>query len=86
MVQRMARTSARFKTTVYLDADELRTLQRTARELGRTTAALIREAIRLYSAQLESPRPKSIGVVRSGKRNLSKRADEILRDAMRSVR
>src|SRR5437667_237747 len=45
------------KTTVYLDAAEMKRIEGAARELGKSTAALIREALRLYAELLKAPAP-----------------------------
>jgi predicted transcriptional regulator len=69
------------KTTVYLDADAYRRLQQLAREQGRPTAALVREAVAEY-ADRHRPRsrPRSIGSMRSGRGDLAERAEEHLED------
>jgi predicted transcriptional regulator len=67
------------KTTVYLDDDAYRRLQQLARSQGRPAAELIREAVTEY-ARKHAPvrKPKSIGAGRSGRGNLSERAEELL--------
>jgi len=68
------------KTTVYLDADVYRRIQRLAREQDRSAAELVREAVAEY-AQRRAPAPaapRSLGAGRSGLRNLSERAEELL--------
>jgi len=67
------------KTTVYLDADEYRRLKLLAAEDGRPPAALIREAVSQYAAR-RRPRQKarSVGAGRSGRKDLSERAEELL--------
>jgi hypothetical protein len=69
------------KTTVYLDADAYRRLQQLAREQGRPTAELVREAVAEY-ADRHRPRsrPRSIGSMRSGLGDLAERAEEHLED------
>jgi len=67
------------KTTVYLDADAYRRLKRLARAGKRRPAELVREAVLEYAARHEPPRAaKSIGAFRSGRRDLSERAEELL--------
>jgi hypothetical protein len=67
-----------YKTTVYLP-DELKAeLERTASEVRRSEADLIREGIRLAIAQHLPPAPHS-GVFDSGDSSLSERVDELLR-------
>jgi predicted transcriptional regulator len=51
------------KTTVYLDEELHRTLQRLADASGRTQAQIIREALQVY-ARGEQRRPRSIGMGR----------------------
>lgn len=67
------------KTTVYLDAEAYRRLQRLARARGRPSAELVREAVLEYAARHEPARAaKSVGAFRSGRRDLSERAEELL--------
>jgi len=67
------------KTTVYLDGDDYRRLQRLARKAGRKTAELVREAVAEYARRLApATRPRSLGAGRSRRKNLSERAEELL--------
>ena len=68
-----------FKTTVYLEAAEYRKLKAIAEAEGRSTAELIREAVKEYGAR-RSTRSKahSIGGFRSGQPDLAARTDELL--------
>lgn len=67
------------KTTVYLDAEAYRRLKVLAAEDGRPPAALIREAVSQYAARrLPNRRAKSVGIGRSGRKDLSARAEELL--------
>jgi hypothetical protein len=67
------------RTTVYLDEEAYRRLQRLARRRGRPAAELIREAVSEYSLRaMPVQRPASIGSGRSGRRDLSVRTDELL--------
>jgi hypothetical protein len=73
------------KTTVYLDAADYRRLQALARAQGRPAAELVREAVAQYAARAAGPpRPSSVGIGRSGRRNLSERAEALLRRRPRS--
>lgn len=67
------------KTTVYLDAGDYQRLKGIARAEGRTAAELVREAVAEY-AQRHShhPLPRSLGAGRSGRGDLSERAEELL--------
>ena len=67
------------KTTVYLDADAYQRLKRLARARRRPPAALVREAVLEYAAKHEPARAaRSVGAFRSGRRNLSERAEALL--------
>jgi hypothetical protein len=67
------------KTTVYLDADDYRRLQRIAREQGRRTAELVREAVAEYARRHERRRlPRTIGAGHSGRDDLSEQAEPLL--------
>jgi hypothetical protein len=67
------------KTTVYLEEADYRALKAIARAKGRTTAALVREAVAEYAAR-ERPRrvPRSLGAGRSRSGDISERAEELL--------
>lgn len=68
------------KTTVYLDPADYRRLKAIARRRKRSAAELIREAIANYARQFgRRSRPRSVGAGRSGRGDLSERADELLR-------
>jgi hypothetical protein len=66
------------KTTVYLGGADYRRLKALARERQRTTADLVREAVAEYAARAGRPKPRSLGVGRSGKGDLSERAEDLL--------
>jgi predicted transcriptional regulator len=68
------------KTTVYLDAADYRALKRIAARNKRQPAELVREAVAEYAAR-HAPRkaPKSLGAFASGRRDLSERAEELLK-------
>jgi predicted transcriptional regulator len=67
------------KTTVYLDVADYRRLKAIARISGRTPAELVREAVAQYAAR-ETPRrrPRSLGLGRSRRGDISDRAEELL--------
>ena len=69
----------RIKTTVYLSALEYRLLQARARGEKRPAAELVREAVAEYTAR-RGPRrrPRSLGAGRSGRHDLSERAEALL--------
>lgn len=64
------------KTTIYLDDDLYRTVQRLADASGRTQAQIIRDALLAY-ARGARPRPRSIGLGAGGP-HLSEQADKLL--------
>jgi predicted transcriptional regulator len=67
------------KTTVYLDAADYRRLKALARARGRTTAALVRDAVAQYTgAERPRRRPRSIGAGRSRKGDIGVRAEALL--------
>lgn len=67
------------KTTVYLDREDYRRLKILAAEDGRPPAALIREAVSEYAARrLPRRKARSVGAGRSGRKDLSERAEELL--------
>jgi predicted transcriptional regulator len=67
------------RTTVYLDEHTRERLQRLAEASGQTQAAVIREAIEVYSTTRgKRRRPRSIGMGASRAGNLSERVDDLL--------
>jgi hypothetical protein len=70
---------AKTRTTVYLEPVEYARIKEMAKPRGQTPAALIREAISEYTGRAATPaRPRSIGIGRSGRGDVSERADEYL--------
>ncbi len=68
------------KTTLYLPEADYRQIKRLARRQGRSAAELVREAVAEYAARHGGlKRPASLGAGRSGKGDLSERADSLLR-------
>lgn len=67
------------KTTVYLDEEDYRRLKQIARAQGKAPAALVREAVAEYTVR-HAPRrtARSVGAFKSGRRDLSTRAEELL--------
>ena len=73
------------KTTVYLDPTDYRTIKRIAAKDGRPPAELVREAVAEYAARRVKRRaPKSVGAFSSGRRDLSERAEALLKGIGRS--
>ena len=67
------------KTTVYLEPADYRRLQELARKQGTTAASLVREAVAQYARQqAPAARPRSLGIGKSGRGDLSERAEELL--------
>jgi predicted transcriptional regulator len=67
------------KTTVYLPTAEYRRLQALAEAEGRSTAELLREAVREYAQRRTAhARPLSIGAIRVNRPDLSERTEELL--------
>lgn len=71
-------TDTTTKTTVYFDPDDYRRLQAIAKASGQPAAQLVREAVRQFVAANAPPRPRSIGSGRSGRGDVSERAEELL--------
>jgi metal-responsive CopG/Arc/MetJ family transcriptional regulator len=66
------------KTTLYLEDSMMLSLKELARAQGRKQSALIREALQKYLDRHERPEPKGIGAYRSGRQDVSERAEELL--------
>jgi hypothetical protein len=69
------------RTTVYLDPADYQRLKALAQREGRSAAELIRESIAEYVARRAPiPGPRSLGAGRSGRGDLSERAEDLLAD------
>jgi predicted transcriptional regulator len=67
------------KTTVYLGDDDYRRLKVIARELGRRPAELVREAVAEFARTHDRrKKARSVGSGRSGRGDISERAEELL--------
>jgi len=67
------------KTTLYLDSEDYRRLKRVAFRRRVAPAALVREAIAEYVARHDVVRTaRSVGAAKSGRGDLSERAEELL--------
>ena len=69
--------SCMHKTTLYLDDELYARLQREADARGTTQALVVREALAAYVVRRKR-KSKSVGLGRSGKGDLSERAEELL--------
>jgi hypothetical protein len=68
------------KTTVYLAAGDYLRLKAIARGQKRRTAEVVRDAIAEYARRHHRKRrPRSLGAGRSGRRDLSERAESLLK-------
>ena len=67
------------KTTVYLVESDYQRLKELARKHNRPAAELVREAVTEY-VRCHSPqaKPKSLGAGKSGRSDLSEKAEELL--------
>jgi hypothetical protein len=73
------------KTTVYLNSEDYRALKRIAAKTRRPPAELVREAVAEYAARHQGRRvPRSVGAFRSGRQDLSDRAEDLLKGMGRS--
>jgi hypothetical protein len=67
------------KTTLYLPEADYRRLKALARREGRAAAELVREAVAEYARRRGATRrPRSLGAGRSGRGDLSERAESLL--------
>lgn len=68
------------RTTILLDDDLLLEVKQLARANGITATEVIREALKAYIGEQRRARPLSFaGVGKSGRRSISKKAEEVLR-------
>jgi hypothetical protein len=68
------------KTTLYLPEADYRRLKSLARRERRPTAELVREAVAQYARRRGAGLPRSLGAGRSGRGDLSERAESLLKD------
>ena len=67
------------KTTVYLTEPEYQQLKELAKAQKRPAAELVRESVAEYAHRhAVNERPHSLGAVRSGRGDLSERAEDLL--------
>lgn len=71
------------KLTIYLEEETAAVLRQLATTEGVSEAELVRDALALYRTSRARPLPKGAGAYRSGRSDISSRAEEILRDAAR---
>jgi hypothetical protein len=74
------------KRTLYLEDDTVQTLKQLANDEGCSESDVIREALVVYQAARLRPLPKGVGDYRSGRADVSARAEELLRMAARGRR
>lgn len=74
------------KTTIYLEAETALTLRRIAATEKRSQAEVIRAAIRRYTQRAALPKPPGMGEFRSGRGDVSEKAEAVLRKAAREKR
>ena len=67
------------KTTLYLGEEELALLKQASQQEGVSQGAILTRALKSYFRS-RSRRAKSIGAGRSGRGDLSERAEELLED------
>lgn len=72
------------KTTVYLDDEVVLLLKQIAATAGQRQAEIIRHALAEYVRKAAArPQPRGIGAYRSGRSDVSQRAEILLRKAAR---
>jgi hypothetical protein len=72
-------------TTLELEDETAQTLERLAREQNRPTGEVIREALAVYSGSVLR-NIRGSGAYRSGRSDVSERAEELLRASVREHR
>lgn len=77
----MSYYSPMVKTTLYLEETIAHALEELASEEGLSQGEVIREALLIYKSQQVRPAPKGIGGYRSGRSDISEKADALLRQA-----
>lgn len=73
-------------TTLELEDETAQILERLAREQNRPTGEVIREALAMYSGSTSSRTIRGSGAYRSGRSDVSEKAEELLRASVRERR
>ncbi len=71
------------KSTVYFDSATILALRQLAKAQGKSQAELIREAVTGYARRAGRAAPKGVGAYRSGRSDISEKAEALLRQAAR---
>ena len=71
------------KITVSFDEATVLSLRQLAQSQGRSQAELVDDAVRQYVRQPNCPEPKGTGAYRSGRSDISGRAEELLKSVTR---
>jgi Ribbon-helix-helix protein, copG family len=71
---------------IALDERTLETIRQLAAEERRPEAEIVRDALELYAQAGKRPAPIGVGRYRSGSHDVSERARELIRDAVREGR
>jgi hypothetical protein len=74
------------KTTLLLEEETVKALHQLATSQGKREGDIIRDALAVYAPEVSRPLPKGIGAYRSGRSDVSEKAEELLRDAARQRR
>jgi hypothetical protein len=74
------------KTTVYIEDETAIALKQLAQTQNRSQAEIIREALASYVGTCPKSLPKGIGAYRSGRSDISEKAEELLAEAARKTR
>ncbi len=74
------------KTTLLLEEETAKTLHQLATSRGKREEDIIRDALAVYAPEISRPLPKGIGAYRSGRSDVSEKAEELLREAARQRR
>jgi Ribbon-helix-helix protein, copG family len=69
---------AMVKTTLYLEEETLHVLEQLASREGRSQGEVLREALLVYKGTVNRPAPKGVGMYRSGRSDISEKAEELL--------
>jgi hypothetical protein len=72
------------KLTIYLEEASVRSLQRLAAARKCRQAEIVREVVSDYLRQYPRPQAKGAGMYSSGRSDISERAEELLRHAVRA--
>ena len=74
------------RTTISVEPETMELFRIIANEQRRNLTELIQEALKLYVHRISRPKPKGIGCYRSGRSDVSQKAEELIAQSVRDTK